>query len=90
MVNAITGESWKAETTATELNYPDEAMQLVSNATYLTRLELIGAEAPVDESFFFLLDEGRRSEAVRVTNLLMKSHQNVKHSRCTLGMLMVN
>ncbi len=37
--------------------------------TLLTRLELVGAEAPADESFFFLLDEAGRSEMARSRNL---------------------
>ncbi len=62
VVNAVTGQRWEAETTATQLAYPADAPLLVPNSTYLTRLELVGAEAPADESFFFLLDEAKRSE----------------------------
>lgn len=62
MVNAITGERWEVETTATGLTYPDDAPPLVPNTTYLTRLELLGTPDQVDESFFFLLDEAGRNE----------------------------
>ena len=48
----------------TELVYPDDAPPLIPRTTYLTQLELIGASAQADQSFFFVLDEASRKEVV--------------------------
>jgi hypothetical protein len=70
VVNAVSGERWQTETTATELTYPKDAPSLVPNITYLTRLELIGTGGRADESFFFLLDEANRNDVTAATEAI--------------------
>jgi len=62
IINSQAGQAWEAETTTTELIYPDNAPPLVPQLTYLTQLVPTGAASQSDESFFFLLDEPSRNE----------------------------
>lgn len=64
IVNAITGERWQIETTATELTYPDNAPPLTHDTTYLTQLSLVGTNERPDESFFFILNEADQKDVI--------------------------
>lgn len=64
VANALTNERWEIETMETTLTYPVEAPALAPDTTYITRLRVSGADSPVDESFFYVLDETARKNVV--------------------------
>lgn len=67
VINAVTGQSWQSQTSATELIYPVDAPPLLPGSTYLTQLKSIQPTTEVDESFFYLLDDAGRQNVIATT-----------------------